>query len=158
SPNSRIQFRRERHPLVEDEARAFETLATHGFEVVQYATVELVHAVDSGLGHVNGRFFAPYAARAERDDGLARQFVAMAGYRFWKLGKSFDAKVERAFEGAGIDFEAIARIQQHDFVAVVVLTISQPALQGFRVDDWGATQFRANRRVIHANDFALDLD
>ena len=57
-----------------------------------------------------------------------------------------------------LDFERVARVEHDDASAGVVVAGIEPARQRRRIDRGRTRRSRANRRMVHPNDFALDLD
>src|SRR5690606_18619661 len=148
----------QRFASVENEATTPEFFAADLLEVFEDPAVELVNAFDARFGHVDRRLFAANAPCAEAHDGLALQLRAMRLHRLGKLRKARNPPIDGPFERTFVDLEGIARIEHHDFIARVVPPLPQPSRQRARVDGRRPAGFRPDRRVIHANDFAFDLD
>ena len=75
----RQQFGVERSAMVEDEAIAVVVVTADFFKVFEDAALELVHALDADLLHVDRGLFAADAAGAERHDGLAGKVILVRG-------------------------------------------------------------------------------
>jgi hypothetical protein len=56
-----------------------------------------------------------------------------------------------------LDFEGVACVQRDDGPPLVVVAPVQPALDGAGIDGRRAACLRLNRRMVHADDFALDF-
>lgn len=153
----RFQFRVQGRAVVEDEAVARVVLAAHFLEILQDAAVELVHAVVADLLHVDGGFFAADAARAERHDGLAFQFVLVGGGDGREFRELVDAVIKRVIEGADVHFERVACFHHDHGLARIVDAGIEPALERVRIDGGRAAQFRLDQRHAHGDDFFFQL-
>jgi hypothetical protein len=76
------------------------------------------------------RLLAADAAGAEAHHGLALELGAVRLQRGREFGELGDAPVDRAVEGAVVDLEGVARVQQSRLAALVVVALVEPALEG----------------------------
>ena len=82
---------------------------------------------------------------------------AVVQQRLREFGEFLDAPVDCALEGAVVDLESVARVEQHHLLARVVMPLVQPALERLGLDTRRAPRGRLDRGMVHADDLALDL-
>ncbi len=127
-------------------------------KVFEDAALQLVDMLQPFFAHQNRGLLAADAACAKADHGfvLQRTFVGPKSIR--KLAELGHAPVDRAGKRALVDLKGVARVQRHHGAAAVVLTRLQPAPYGGRADRRCPAFGGLHGRVVHADDFALDLD
>ena len=81
----------------------------------------------------------------------------MRGQRLRELAELGDAPVVGAFEAPVVDLKRVARVECDDLATGVVHARVKPARQCLRIDARRALRLWPDRRVIHADDFGLDL-
>ncbi len=84
----------------------------------------------------------------------ARRAAAASGNCVKRSMRQSSAPVERAV----VDLERVAGVEQHHLAAGVVVSLIEPATQRLRRDRGRPVGGRADRRVVHPDDLALDLD
>src|SRR3546814_576031 len=127
--DERRQRRIEGDAVVEDEAAAVVALAADLFEVAEDAAVELQHVVHAVRAQPQRGLFAADAARAEAHHGGVGQRLAMRRQGLGQLGEIVDRQRQRTRERAVRDLLAIARVEQHDALAGIVVALFDPARQ-----------------------------
>src|SRR5439155_12748816 len=114
----------DRDAFVEHEAVAPPVRRAVGLlEVLEDAAFELVDVLDAGLAHRQCRLLAADAAGAVADDGLALQCAPVRRQRGREVAELGQAPVDRAVEGAGIDLEAVARVEHHQRAPRIVAAL-----------------------------------
>jgi len=81
--------------------------------------------------------------------------VGFEGVR--KLSEFVDATVYCARKRAACRFKGVARVEHDHGLALSVVALVEPALQGDGVNRRGAAAGGLNRRVVHADDFWFDF-
>ena len=81
----------------------------------------------------------------------------MPGQRGRKVAEARQPPVERAFEGAGVHLEGVARVQHHHRAACVAAAGGQPAGEGGAVHRGRTAGLGAHGGLVHPDDFALVL-
>ncbi len=154
-----MQARIHTHPLIEHEALAAPAggRAPRGLEVAEDAALELQHAGQAALAHVQRGLLAADAAGAEAHHGLALELGAVGVERGGEVGELRDAPVVRALEGAGVNLEVVSRVQHRHRAAGVVVALREPARQRCRLHRGGAALLRLDRGMVHADQLVLDL-
>jgi hypothetical protein len=153
-----LQLRIECGAMIKDEAITLVVRPTDFFEVFENATFELVHAVVADVLHMDRCFFTAYAAGAEGNDGFIVQGLFFALDDGREIAEFFDAVVNRVFEGTHIDFEGIAGVHHDDRLALIIMTLIQPAFERRGFDCRCSAQLGLDQRVLHGDDFALESD
>ena len=110
------------------------------------------------FAHQNRRLLAADAAGAKADHGLVLEGGFVGPKRIREIAEFADAPIHRARECSFVHLKGIARVQGHDRAACVVLARIQPAPHRGGTHRRGAALRGLDRRVVHADDFALDLD
>ena len=143
--------------VVKDKAFAFKMGVAAFFKVFQNTAVELVNIGYAGFLHKDCGFFAANPACAKTHDRLALQLITVVQQGLREFGELVDAPVNRVLESAHIHFKRIARVQRDHRAALIVVPAAQPALERGGVHGRCAARRGPDVRVVHADDFRLDL-
>ena len=133
-------------------------LVSVDFKVFQNPAVQLVNVFYTGFVHKNGSLFAADAAGAKTHHGLACQLVTVVKQRLRELGELAQAPVDRIVKRARSNLKIVAGVQHDHAPARIVMAAVQPTFEGGSVNRRSTASGWLNRRVVHADDFRLDLD
>ena len=105
--------------LIEDKTRAAEMSATAVFEILQNASIELEHLVESILNQEGSRLLATNAAGAEGNDGV--RLILLQEFRRGsrELAKVFNTDRYGAFKRAQSNFKIVPYVEQRERPAFV---------------------------------------